>query len=210
MDASEGYRGPPAARFKWTQQERGQVPATAGRRASQVPPPTERESMSAATRSPTVASSQPQQRASRWPLPTRGRNCPPSPHTVGVRRGREASCDRPSPRPTSRPRHRSPSPSGGNAIVTPPSLPPGILGHRQRSKSPPTGRPHQRLRVTFTDDTRSQGALVPRREVPPVRGRRPWPSESVPTLSEIIASARAWSNGEQRRRSGGDGFAVGI
>ena len=50
------------------------------------------------------------------------------------------------------------------------------------------------LRVMFTDDTRSQGGLVPRQEIPAVQGRRPWPSKSVPNLSEIIASARGWGN----------------
>ena len=41
--------------------------------------------------------------------PTRIRNVPPLPHIIGVRRGRETSDDRPSPRPSSRSRHRPPS-----------------------------------------------------------------------------------------------------
>ena len=40
--------------------------------------------------------------------PTRVRNVPPLPHIIGVRRGRETSDDRPSPRPSSRPRHGPP------------------------------------------------------------------------------------------------------
>ena len=41
--------------------------------------------------------------------PTRIRNVPPLPHIIGVRRGRETTDDRPSPRPSSRSRHRPPS-----------------------------------------------------------------------------------------------------
>ena len=131
-----------------------------------------------------------------------GGNAPPSPCIIGNRRDRAASCDRPSPRLTTRPRHRSPSPCGGNIIVTPALLLPGILGRRQRSIFPPAGipvRPHQRLRFTFTENTHNQRALVPRRDNAAVQGRSPRPSENVPTLSEIIANTRPWSNRAEAR-----------
>ena len=104
-----------------------------------------------------------------------------------------------------RPRHRSPSPCGGNIIITPASLLPGILGHRQRCISPLTGTPvrsHQWLRLTITEITQNQRALVPRRDNPSVQGRTPRPSENVPSLSETIANARAWSNRAEARVAG--------
>ena len=187
------------------QQERNWASATVGTCPSRVPPLVERESMNAATQGPGVASSGPQQLTSRWSLPTTGGNAPPSPRTIGTRRDRAASCDRPSPRPTTRPRHRSPSPCGGNIVITPASLLPGILGRRQRSISPPAGtpvRPHQRLWFAFTENTQNQRALVPRRDNPAVQGRSPRPSENVPTLSEIVANGRAWSNRAEARVAG--------
>ena len=129
----------------------------------------------------------------------------PSPRIIGTRRDRAASCDRPSPRPTTRPRHRSPTPCGGNIIITPASLLPGILRRRQRSISPPAGTPvrsHQRLRFTFTENTQNRRALVPRRKNLAVQGRSPRPSENAPTLSEITANARAWSNRAEARVTG--------
>ena len=161
--------------------------------------------MNAATQGSGVSSSGPQQLTSCRSLPTTGGNAPPSPRIIGTRRDRAASCDRPSPRPTTRPRHRSPSPCRGDIIITPASLLPGILGRRQRSIFPPAGtavRPHHRLRFTFTENTRNQRALVPRRDNPAVHGRSPRPSENVPTLSEIIANARAWSNRAEARVAG--------
>lgn len=55
--------------------------------------------------------------SSRWPITTRDRNVPPSSHTIGIWWNRAASGDRPSPRPTLRPRYRSPwSGEVGHAI----------------------------------------------------------------------------------------------
>ena len=95
------------------QKERDWASATVGRRPSQVPLTVERKSMNAATQGPAVASSGPQQLTSRRSLPTTGGDAPPSPRIIGIRRDRAASCDRPLPRPTTQPRHRSPSPCGG-------------------------------------------------------------------------------------------------
>ena len=151
---------------------------------------------------PDVASSGPQQLTSRRSLPTTRGNAPPSPRIIGTRRNRAASCDRPSPRATTRPRHRSPSPCGGNILINPASLLPGILGRRQRSISPPAETPvrsHQRLRFTVTENTQNQRALVPRGENLAVQGHSPRPSENMLTLPEMIASARAWSNRAEAR-----------
>ena len=158
--------------------------------------------MNAATQGPGVASSGPQHLTSRLSLPTTGGNAPPSSRIIETRRDRAASCDRPSPRPTTRLRHRSPSPCGGNIIITPASLLPEIFGRRQRSISPPAGtpvRPHQRLRFTFTENAQNQRALVPRRDNPAVPSHSPRPSENVLTLSETIANVRAWSNRAEAR-----------
>ena len=92
------------------QQERDRASATVGRRPLQVPPLVERESMNATTQGPRVASNGPQQLKSRRSLPTTGGNAPPSSRIIGTRGDRAASCGRPSPRPTARPRHRSPLP----------------------------------------------------------------------------------------------------
>ena len=124
-------------------------------------------------------------------MPARVRNVSPLPHTIGGRCGRAASADQPSPRPTSRPRHRSLSPSGRSIITAQPLFLGRISGPRRRSTSPPAGvsiRPRQRLL------TRSQGALVPRGEAPAAQTHYPRPSADVPTLSEDLASARARSN----------------
>lgn len=176
MDASDGNREPPASSVEWSAtKERDRVPATVGRRPLQFPPPVHRRSINAATRGPAVAPSELQQLTLRGPLPTRSRNTLPSPRTIGARRGMTVSCGRPSPRPTSRSRHRSPSPPGWNIIAALTSLLPGILGRRQRSTSPPAGMPmsHQRRRFTFTEDTRSKGAWVPREEIPAGQDHRP-------------------------------------
>ena len=164
-----------------------------------------RERINAATQGPGVVSSGSQQVTSRQSLPMTGGNAPPSHCIIGNRRDRAASCDRPSPPPTTRPRRHSPSPCEGNIINTPAWLLPGILGRRQRSISSPAGtpvRPHQRLRFTFIEPTQTQSALVPRGDNPTVQGRSPRPSENVPTLSEIIANARVWSNRAEARGAG--------
>ena len=95
------------------QQKSDQASAAVRRRPSQIPPPVERDSINTATQPPAMASSGLQQLKSRRSLPTMGRNTPPpSSRTIGVRRGRAASCDRPcdrpSPRSTSWPRYQSP------------------------------------------------------------------------------------------------------
>ena len=192
------------------QQKSDQASAAVRRRPSQIPPPVERDRINTATQPPAMASSGLQQLKSRRSLPTMGRNTPPpSSRTIGVRRGRAASCDRPcdrpSPRSTSWPRYQSPLPFGGNIVITPVSLVPGILGRRQRSNSPSAGtsvRPHQRLRFTITEDIQNQRALGPRGGIPVFQGHRPSLSESAPTLSESIASARAWSNRAEARAAG--------
>ena len=112
-------------------QERDRASATVRSCPSLVPPAVECESMNAATQGPGVASSGPQQVTSGRSLPMTGGNAPPSPRIIGNRRDRVASCNWPSPRPTTRSRHRSPSPCGGNIIITPASLLPGIIWRRQ-------------------------------------------------------------------------------
>ena len=84
--------------------------------------------MNVASRTPDVAPRGLQHTTARGPMPTRGRNLSFFTHTIGVRHGRAASGDQPSPRPTSRPRHRWLSPSGRNIMAGQSWLLRGILG----------------------------------------------------------------------------------
>ena len=63
-------------------------------------------------------------------------------------------------------------------------------------------RSYQWLRLTITENTQKQRDLMPRRDNPAVQGRIPRLSENVPTLSETIANARAWSNRAEARVAG--------
>ena len=92
------------------QKERGQTPATDGRRLAEVSPTevsarrtTPPARVSVETKISAVAPGGLQQSSSHSPMPTRARNVLPLPNTTGVRRDRAAAGDRPSPRPTSRP-----------------------------------------------------------------------------------------------------------
>ena len=97
---------------------------------------------------PTPGGLQQQETLLRTP-PVTGRTRHPSPPSVGRRRGRSDSCDRPSPRPRSRARHHSPVfrqggadgdwRAGGGTAPTAGAPLAGILGCRRRSTSPSTG-----------------------------------------------------------------------
>ena len=74
---------------------------------------------SAGTRVRSVAPGGVQQPSSRWPMEISERDVPPSPHANGAPQNRVASGDWPSPRPTLRPRHRSPSPAAMDLVIAP-------------------------------------------------------------------------------------------
>lgn len=111
------------------QQGRDQAPTTDGRRLSEVSLPMERTrrttppvTVSVGTRVLAVAPREPQQPTSGWPMPTGDMNISPLPKTIGVRRCRAASGDRPWPRPSLRSRQRPPSPAAGGLTTTPPPV----------------------------------------------------------------------------------------
>ncbi len=126
--------------------------------------------------------------------------------SVGSRRGRPYSSESPSPRPRSRSRHNYDRPAQANTCPrnTPPtgSHFPGILqSTRPRSESPHrtlSGRPRQRLRVSFSPNTRS----------PPTR-----PSRGRNIFSGVIAWIRggtsAASGSNQDGHRGGDSTTAG-
>ena len=111
------------------QQERGQTPATDGRRLAEVLPTevsarrtTPPARVSVETRIPAVTPRGLQQPSSHSPIPSIARNVLPLPNTIGVRRDRAAADDRRSPRSTSRPRQNPSSPTAVDLAIVPSSV----------------------------------------------------------------------------------------
>ena len=111
------------------QQERDRAPAIDERRLAEVSPPVERTRrttspvrVSVGIRVLPAAPGGFQQPTLRWPMPTGDRNVLPLLHTIEVRRGRAASDDRPSPRPSLRSRYRPLTPTAGDLATAPPPV----------------------------------------------------------------------------------------